>query len=274
METIIVPTDFSAPASNAVNYALGLAEFFDAKIILVNATPILMPGYDTALPIEMMAQMQKQANDALEDLKNEILAKPHRKITIDCYTAVGYAFDVIENAAKKFNADLIVMGITGEAGVIKEHIIGSTAVRVSRDAMVPVFIVPESIKYKRIRKIAFACDLERIEENNLLYVVKYFSRLFDAELEMVYVESPYEEISDEKAKSNLVAERTLEHVRHKTTYVTHSDVAQGLQDYFETNPSDVVMLNPKKHNIFHRLFLESITNKLAFHLHQPILAIR
>lgn len=274
METILVPTDFSAPASNAVNYALGLAEFFDAKIILVNATPILMPGYDTALPVEMMTQMQKQAMTGLENIKNEILARPHRKITIDCYTAVGYAFDVIESAAKKFHADLIVMGITGEAGVIKENIIGSTAIKVSRDAVLPVFIIPDGVKYRRIRKISFACDLEKIEETNLLYVVKYFNRLFDAELEMVYVESPYEEISEEKAKSSLFAERTLQHVRHKTTYITHSDVVQGLQDYFETHPGDVVMLNPKKHNIFHRLFLESVTSKLAFHLHQPILAIR
>ncbi|MGZ3862238.1 MAG: universal stress protein [Bacteroidia bacterium] len=274
METILVPTDFSAAATNAVNYALGLADFFDAKLIFVNATPVLMPGYDTALPVEMMTQMQKQAMEALEKLKDDILAKPHRKITIDCYTAVGYAFDVIENAAKKFNADMIVMGITGEAGTLKEHIIGSTAVKVARDAQLPVFIIPEKVTYRRIRKIAFACDMDTIEESNLLYVVKYFNRLFDAELELVYVENPYEEVSDETAKRSLFAERALEHVRHKTTYVTHSDPAQGLQEYFDVHPSDVVMLNPKKHNIFQRLFNESVTNKLAFHLHQPILTIR
>ena len=33
MDTILVPTDFSPSATNAVNYAVELAKFFDAKQI-------------------------------------------------------------------------------------------------------------------------------------------------------------------------------------------------------------------------------------------------
>jgi hypothetical protein len=40
METILVVTDFSALANNAVNYAIELAKYFSAKLILVNTCPI------------------------------------------------------------------------------------------------------------------------------------------------------------------------------------------------------------------------------------------
>ncbi|HXB41436.1 MAG TPA: universal stress protein [Bacteroidia bacterium] len=274
METILVPTDFSESANNAVNYAVCLADFFDAKLVLVNATPVLLPSYDSTLPVETMIDMQKKAEENLQNLKNELLAKPHRKLTIECYTAAGYVFDVIESAEKKYNADLIVMGIVGEAGKIKEHVIGSTSVKVARNARLPVFIIPEKVTYRRIRKISFACDMDQTEESTLLYVVKYFNKLFDAELEVVHVEGPYEETSYQKARSSVFVEKRLENIQHKTVYVTHTDVGIGLQDYFDANPTDVVMLNPKKHNIFHTLFNESVTKKLAFHLHQPILTIR
>ncbi len=45
---------------------------------------------------------------------------------------MGYSYDVIENAASKYNADLIVMGIIGEAGGLQK-VIGSNAIHVARN---------------------------------------------------------------------------------------------------------------------------------------------
>ena len=43
---------------------------------------------------------------------------------------MGYSYDVIENAASKYNADLIV--IIGEAGGLQK-VIGSNAIHVARN---------------------------------------------------------------------------------------------------------------------------------------------
>jgi nucleotide-binding universal stress UspA family protein len=273
METIIVPTDFSQPADNAVNYAVELSGLFDAKLILVHASPMPAYNYDNIIPIEMLNELKQHSLRDLEKLKNELLAKPHRKLTIECYAEMGNTFDVIKDSVEKFNADMVVMGITGAAGKIKEHLIGSVAVSAARYLKIPVFIIPEKVKYQRIRKISFACDMEKTEESSLVYALKYFSKVFDAELEIVHVENPYEEVTEEKAKSSVFIEKKLETIKHKTTFISNTKVAPALQDYFRLHPSDVIMLNPKKHSIFHNLFSESITNELAFHLPLPMLAI-
>lgn len=272
METILIPTDFSPAASSATNYAVELAKFFETKLVLVNA--YLMPpvNYEAGFSVEMLTVLQEAAVKQLETLKKELLLK-NEHLSIECATEMGAPYDVIESMSKKYNADLIVMGIVGEAGKLKEHLIGSSAVQVARHLEIPTFIIPENIIYHRIQHISFACDMEKTEETELVYVAKYFSKMFDAELEVVNVEKPEEEVSTEKAKTSVFMERKLDTVKHKTVYITENNIAKGLENYFHTHPTDVIMVNPKKHNIFHNLFAESVTKELVFHIHQPILAI-
>jgi len=273
METILVPTDFSDASANAVDYAVELAKFFDAKLLLVNAYSIPIGNAEIGIPMELASVMQQSALDGLENMKKKIIEKNHRELDIECFAGVGFAYDVIKDASANFKADLIVMGIVGSAGKIKEHLIGSTAVKVARHLEIPTFIIPENVKYQRIHHISFACDMEKTEETVLVYIAKYFSRMFDAELEIVNIEKPEEEISEGKAKTEVFMEKKLEPVTHKTVFITGDHVARELETYFETHPTDLIMLNPKKHNVFHDIFIESVTKELAFHIHQPILAI-
>ena len=273
METILVPTDFSPAADNSVDYAVELAKYFDARIILVNAFPVPVINYEMPLPIEPISAFQKEAEEHLEILKNRILKKNEKPLEIECYAGMGSPLSIIEEIAKEKDADLIVMGIVGEAGDIKERIIGSTAIDIARKLEVPTFIIPESAKFHAIHKISFACDLERTEETDLIYVVKFFSKVFDADLEVVNVGPPKEDITTEKAVTYLYMEDRLKNVKHTTFHIDGEDAAEELENYFKAYETDVIMLNPKKHNLFYNLFNHSVTKNLAFHLNKPILAI-
>jgi nucleotide-binding universal stress UspA family protein len=186
METILVPTDFSPAANNATDYAVELAKFFNAKLILVTAYPIPSQNFDT---------------------------------------------------------------------------------------MFPTLIIPEKVTYHPIRRISFACDMEKTEETALISIAKYFSKIFKAELEIVNIERPEEEVSYEKSRTSVFIEKKLEGTSHKIIYVTENNVAKGLEDYYDSHLSDIIIVSPKKHTFFHHLFKENITNELAFNEHIPILAI-
>lgn len=272
METILVPTDFSAPANNATDYAVELAKFFDTRLVLINAYTIPPAGYEAGFSVEILNALQKGAMQQLESLKKQLLLK-NPDLTIELDTEMGVPYDVIKIATDKYKADLIVMGIVGNAGKIKEHIIGSTAVHVARKLEVPAFIIPENVKYHRIHHISFACDMQKIEKTMLVYMAKYFSQMFDADLEIVNVEKPKEETSYDKSNTSVFIEKKLETVQHKTVYITENNTGKALEEYFKNHPTDIIMLNPKKHNIFHNLFNESITKELAFHAGHPILTI-
>lgn len=273
MATILIATDFSPAAGNAVEYGVHLAKFFDARIVLVNAYPVPATDYETGFSTEMINSLQHGAEEELEKLKKEICEKYHRDFEIECTAQMGFPKEVLLSAVQKYDADMVVLGITGHAGKIKEHIIGSTAIKSARHLEVPVFIIPEHVSYKPIRKIAFACDLERTEESDIVYITKYFANIFDSELEVIYIEKPLEELSVAKSVSSQFVEKKLESVKHKTVYCTDKDTGHGLRDYFKEHPADLIIVNPKKHSVFHNLFHESVTKELAFHSSVPILTI-
>jgi nucleotide-binding universal stress UspA family protein len=198
METILVPTDFSPAAKNAAHYAVGLAKFFNSKLILLNAYPVPSANLDTMFPVEVVTSMQSIATKNLDDFKSELLAANGNELDIECLTEMGSAFDVINSTCKKHAIDLIVMGIVSEAGTIKEHIIGSSAVTVARYIEIPTFIIPQGIKYNPVHHISFACDMEKKEKTALINIVKYFGQIFDAQIDVINVEKPAEEVSYRK----------------------------------------------------------------------------
>lgn len=275
MKTLLVPTDFSVAASNATIYAAKLAQFFNAKLVLVNAFPVAVSNsIDPQFPIDIIDSAQKTALKNVELAKVELLAIAKTQLNIVCEAEMGGVDDVVDNMCKKHNPDYIIMGIINKPGVVKEYFLGSSSVNVARHASVPTFIIPEGVKYKPIKHITFACDLDKTEESPALMYVKRFSKLFGAELEIVNVEKPEEDVSYNKARTSVYIEKRLETIKHKLTYVTENKVAEGIENYVDEHPTDLLVVCPKKHNVFHTLFKESVTKHLAFHVHHlPILAM-
>lgn len=272
MKTIIAPTDFSPSANNAVDYAVELAKLFSARIVLVNAFPIPESHYEMGGSFELMSTLKDVSMENLNQLKEKIqMTNPD--IVIDCVSDMGHPYGVIDTVAVQKKADLIVMGIVGEAGIMKERLMGSTAIEIARNQEVPTFIIPENVKYHEVSRISFACDLKKTEKTDLIYVAKYFAEQFHAELEIVNVDNPDEEVTFDKAVTNLFIERKLENIKHDTMHISGKKVDKELEDYFDSHETDVVLVNPRKHNIFYYLFNKSITKELAFHSHKPILAI-
>lgn len=270
METILVATDFSAPGTNAVNYAASLARYFSAKLILVNACPILVSG-DPALPIDMSAFIEASTKELIAT--RDRLIKESYDFGIDYHCGLGGAYSVLKEAANKYAADLIVAGMTGKTGKLKEHLIGSTALSLARNFTIPVMIVPESISYTRIRHISFACDPESVEESSLILSARYFAQAFDADLEIVTVQKSAGELVHESPETYSFMEKKLQAVKHKQVYIKDDDAAIALEYYFRFHQTDLVMVNPKKHNLFARLFAGSVTSRLAFHSSIPLLVI-
>ncbi len=273
MKTILLATDFSAAANNAADYAIELAKYFDTKLILLNAYPVPAANYDTGLPTEILGALHKSSEDCLIGLKERLSKNGSVDLKIECLSVMGGTMDVIEEECRKMKVDLVVMGVVGEAGKIKEHIIGSTSLRAARHLEVPLFIIPDGVKYKRIHKLSFACDMDHTEESTTVYTAKYFAKIFDAELEVISIENPEEERSIEKAASLDFVEEKLESVNHKTFLLSDKDAALGLSDHYDKYPADAIILNPKKHNIFQTLFGTSVTKKLIFHSKIPLLVI-
>jgi nucleotide-binding universal stress UspA family protein len=273
METILIATDFSDAADNAVKYGAELANYFGAEIVLVHAFALPLGGYDNMAPVTTLADLHASSMEKLQKLRKQIIRKNEFDPGIDCVSEVGYPHVVIRDVIKKYNADLLVMGMVGEAGIFKKHFIGSTVLKAVRNLDIPLLIVPEDAKYHGIKNISFACDLDHTEETTTFQVAKYFTKVFGANLNIVHVKNINQDpVVLEKTKTYL--EKTLRDVEHQTSILDSEDPAEALELYFKNAHTDLLMLFPKKHNIFDRIIQKGVSRKLLFAVKTPVLIIR
>lgn len=137
MKRILVPLDFSANATRALDYACALAKKFDAALHLVHVceVPSMMTGSMDAYAIaytDWSQQMGDEAERELEKLRPRLAG-----VTVSTEVLFGNPARAIVTAARTNDVDLIVMGTHGH-GPVMHVVMGNVAERVVRTADCPV----------------------------------------------------------------------------------------------------------------------------------------
>jgi universal stress protein A len=134
---ILVPTDFSVNAEQALDYACELAAKLGATVRLVHAIPSPPSALQVALSEEILEGLVREHREAVDKL-----AEPRRGLASfgEAIVDVGDPRDTIVAAAKALGADLIVMGTHGRRG-LSRVVMGSVAEDVIRHAPCPVLTV-------------------------------------------------------------------------------------------------------------------------------------
>ena len=142
-KTILVPTDLSEGAEEALDYALDLAAALGAQVHLLNVVGIPSLG----VPELGLAMASVTIDTVVVENQKAIDELAARKRTIapigQAILRTGDAKDTILQVAKELGADLIVMGTHGRRG-LKRALLGSIAELVVRTAACPVLTVRTS----------------------------------------------------------------------------------------------------------------------------------
>ena len=140
MNKILVPTDFSEQADNALRVASQLAKKYDAEIYLLHLLELPLNQVDAMnshsdLPEAVF--FMKLANKRFK----EVLSKDYLEgVTVHETIEFHQAFEGIMETCKSKNIDLIVMGSHGVSG-LKEMFIGSNTEKVVRSSEIPVLVI-------------------------------------------------------------------------------------------------------------------------------------
>jgi nucleotide-binding universal stress UspA family protein len=272
MKTILVATDFSKASDNAVYYAADLGKYLNAKLILVNAFSLPVTGIETLQSFDVLTVLKSNSQLALLKIKNDLNFRLGFDIVMECVSELGSAFELITETSKKISADLIVMGMASNLGNFKQQIIGSNTISVARNIRMPLLIVPENVKYKRILKMAYACDYNE-NQDMLLNQARNFCDLFNAKFELVIVQKPEEELIHNYRDNNALLEKQFFSISHKKVVIRNDDVSEALDVYVQINKPDLILINPQKHNLFYRLFYGSVTKDLIFKSNLPLIIL-
>lgn len=265
---ILVPTDFSDNANNALEFAKKIAKKEKASITLLYA---FYAVYDfAAQATEILGQIEKEAK---RELKKAAEAGKAEGLVVDYRLLQGTVASVATSLAYREDYDLIVMGTQGASG-IKKALVGSNTGHVIKESKIPVLAVPENSKWEKIKKISVGLELQKEEE-------KYFTSLFKLTEETKFPYEFFHVKTDENFEKEVEfkgLEAFLKEKYHGSKMnfrtITGKDVGSGMQSYLEENEDAMLVMFYKGKTFFEYLFNRSESLEMAYHTHVPLLIIK
>lgn len=141
---IIVPIDGSPTATRALVAALQLARDSGGRVRLIHVVEELafVDGYDMyGGQTGELLQVMREAGDKVLDAALEVAQSAGVEADKQLFDRFGERLgEVVANAAREWNADLIVLGTHGRRG-IGRVLLGSGAEQIIRLAPTPVLVI-------------------------------------------------------------------------------------------------------------------------------------
>lgn len=274
MKKILVPTDFSPCANNAVAVALAIAKKSGAEVIFQHLFPDVSGSLHTLKPEARQAERAKQ-NAASGHAKAKLDELVHRAdnagLKATPLLVMDKGTDKIENYIGPLGIDLVVMGSHGATG-IRELIIGSQTQRVVRHATVPVLVVKNKPKSVSFRNILFASTFFEDAFPALKMPVQ-LAGYWKGIIHLVYIglENDRQTKAEVEEKMSML-EKQFPKASFTRNFITTNDPEWGINYVSkEITPDAIALSTHLKTGKF--IFTHSLAEKLANHEWLPVLVV-
>ncbi|MEB8345215.1 universal stress protein [Flavobacteriaceae bacterium KMM 6898] len=276
MMKILLPTDFSNNALNAINYAIYLFEKVECTFYIFHTVQIGPSGFSSIFNKERDTRLYKitvqEAEDSLKALKVALEEKKqnsqHTFITL---THTDTLLNAIGKNVINKDIDYIFMGTKGASGV-KSIFLGSNTVSVIKNiTFCPLVAVPEEYSFDIPEEILFTTDFKHDYNEVELEPLIAIAKLWNSKIVAVYFG-----LTDALDKRQKEVKETLKNRFSDFSYsmaqgYADISVADAINEYAVKNKAIgmIAMMN-RKHGFFEKLTREPIIKSIAFSTEIPL----
>jgi len=266
MKKILVPTDFSPVAANALKYAIEIAAEFRSELYLYHVYYIDKVDYDLNFP-EDEQPFKKRVERKMKLAKLKDMETVTQKgLSVQTVVEQGNIFSLFKIKAKKHEISLIVMGSKGASG-LKKVIFGSVAAIALEIANTPVLVVPPRYSFRPLQHIVLSVDHNEVSPGVLSPLQKLASK-FGAKVTLLNVNTS----SDRNTYRKI--DIYLEGV--ETTYrevLLSKSINETINKFIQKEGCDLLCMIRREKGFFESFFKKSITKAQVFSNRVPLLVL-
>lgn len=277
MRKIVIPTDFSENAFNALKYACEIFKYERSDIFILHAyaDEVYQQGNITdrsKLEIhkdELFRNSEEQLAAILEKIREY---SPNPRHNFKKITAFGSLIDEVNDLVDQENMDIVVMGTRGAAND-RNITFGSNTLQVMKYVQCPVLAIPEDYAYHSPKQLLFPTNYLIPYKRRELKLLCELTGSFRSTIHLLYIdplkklslrqEDNQEFLKTGLSKANLIFETTPE--KDKTVAITK---------YIVHNEIDMLVLVNSRHSHLEDLLIQSTLNKLGLHVKIPFLVLQ
>lgn len=278
MKEILVPTDFSKCAENAIDFAVQSAKIIPMHITLLHSFELNDNMYTDYIGVnrEFNQTMLIGTKEKLANLKESI--NENNGVAVDTVISKDSLQESITRSLQENKIELIVMGTLGASG-IKEKLWGSRTASTIGKSGIPVIAIPNDYKWKKPQKILFATN-QFEKDSAILNIVFELAGLYLASVQV----SIFTDEDDDKARTFLENKRKISEYESflKETYnedtltsvhLYGENFNETMQDFINKNDIDMLVMVTYPQKFWNRIFNQSKTKLMSYHTRIPLLAI-
>ncbi|MCF4102717.1 universal stress protein [Gillisia sp. M10.2A] len=277
MRKIIIPTDFSENAFNALKYAVDLFKYEISEIIILHA-----------FADEVYNTQRLPDKDALEILKQEVLKKsnaslshiekqlkdysPNPRHRVKSLSAFGILVDEVNDLINSENADIVVMGTQGETDD-KNITFGTNTLQVIKHVQCPVLCIPADCKYKTPKNILFPTNYMIPYQRRELKLIVDMARSFRTTIHMLYVSNFPVESFRQKDNQLFLKEQFYE-IRFKFHLVEETDRVEAIKTAIDEMDIDMLIMVNSHHTFLEEMLHKHTIDKIGLHPKIPFMILQ
>ena len=279
MQRILIPTDFSENAWNAIDYAMQLFRNKRCTFYLLNTyTPVIPSSRFMAKMIDGVRIV-----DAVRDASERGLQKTVTRIKSK-YRNTNHSFETIssfnllveevKDIVDTFGIHLVVTGTKGASGA-DEVFMGSNTVRIIKSSKkCPILAIPYHFGFVTPTEVAFATDFTRFYTTSELSPLLEISKMFRATVRIVHVQYEIKALTELQQFNLNMLRRYLGDVEHYVHTVSElNSVSQTLEMFSQELDIHLLAMLNYPHSYMEKMTREPIIKRTAFHTQIPLLVI-
>ncbi|MFS4467876.1 universal stress protein [Maribacter sp. 2210JD10-5] len=275
MKQILIPTDFSDYALNAIFTALKLEQNRSCHFILLHAyepdNRNISNRQNTVRTGMVYDAMRKDVTNKLEETL-QMIAKvcdnsPHKFSTL---AKRGDLASTVSELVPKYDLDLIVMGTKGATGN-RQVFLGSNTVKVLKKIWsCPILIVPRKFNFQALRKIVFPTEYVNFYSKGQLNPLVSLAEAWRSQVLIFHVAQEFK-LSEKQLSNKKIIKQRLGSIRHSFYKVPiHTTVANAITKFTEEKLADMICMVHYQHTFLERLIEEPVVKKIGFHTEVPL----
>jgi nucleotide-binding universal stress UspA family protein len=269
METILIATDFSPAAHNAAVFAVELAKYLDAEVVLCNTYQAIIST--TEMVVAVTDKEVKEGSQANLLRERRSLTVPNN-VRLETVAEEGWACDAILSVAKRLNAKWIIAGIKG-SGIQGRKFFGSTVTELSRHSTLPLILVPHNYSFKVPETIALASDINDETDITVLEPLHEFGEKLHSKMYVVRViKKDMDEVVEMLLRPTVLKWRYKE-LKPTYEFEVDNNVAHAMNKFVKEHDVDMIVMIKQDHTFVERLFRKSNTKEMMFKSEVPLIIL-
>lgn len=277
MKKILVPVDFSHHSEYALKVAATIAKKQNAEIValhMMGLSDAIVTRDESKEVFEAMYYMKLAEKRFAEFLDKDYLEGIKVTDAVHNYKI----FSELNDVAREFDADLIVMGSHGSTG-FKEVFVGSNTEKVVRTSEIPVLVVKHRAENFNPKLGVFACDFLESSIAPYLRAQKLFDTL-GIKMQLLYVN-----LAGDFRSTREIEERILNFLKQAAepnpletlnTVVQYNEysVEAGIFGYSNVSNADLIALPTHGRQGLAHFFAGSIGEDVVNHSDIPVMTFK